>query len=266
VSFRTPSLGGLIEQARTAALRALVLDDGLAEGHASLAFIKFRFDWDWKAAEAAFKRALTLNPGHAPSRQWNAMFLASQARFDAALAEMQRALELDPLSLNIQTGIGRILHFAGRLDDAVVQYQHVLQTNPELAQTRIDLAMTYVAQSEFAAAREELDRAEALFGRASTIVLIKGIASVREGRRDDGQAAFRTLKERYDSGAAGPDDLALMAAVLGDWPVARHWLREACAKRSPFLGYVNVEPAMAPLLEDPGCRELLDRHGFGIHR
>ena len=75
-----------------------------------------------------------------------------------------------------------------------------------------------------------------------------------------------TLKERYDSGAAGPYDLALMAALLGDWPVARHWLREACAQRPPFLGYVNVEPAMAPLLEDPGCRELLERHGFGIHR
>ena len=71
----------------------------------------------------SFTRALALNPGHAPSRQWHAMFLASRARFDEALAEMNKALELDPLSLDIQTGIGRILHFAGRLDEAIAQYR-----------------------------------------------------------------------------------------------------------------------------------------------
>ena len=119
VSLRAASSRSLIEYGRAAALTALQLDDSLAEGHASLAFIKFRFEWDWTGAEAEFTRALDLNPGHAPSRQWYAMFLASRSRFDEALGQMKRALELDPLSLIIQSGIGRILHFAGRLDDAV---------------------------------------------------------------------------------------------------------------------------------------------------
>jgi serine/threonine-protein kinase len=264
VSNRTPSLTGLIEQGRTAAQTALALDEGLAEAHASLAFIKFRFDWDWQGAEAAFTRALDLNPGHAPSRQWHAMFLASRGRFETALAEMRRALQLDLLSLIIQTGIGRILHFAGRYDEALLQYEHVLETNPGFAQTRIDLALTRMARAEYAAAREELDLAEGLFGSVSTIVLLKGICAVHDGHVDEGREAFRALEERYARGAAGPDDLALMAAVLGEWPLARHWLNDACAQRAPFLGYVDVEPAMASLHEDPACRALLQRYGFGI--
>jgi serine/threonine-protein kinase len=263
VSVRTqPLLGKAVEQARAAAVKALELDEGLAEGHASLAFIKFRFEWDWQGAESEFARALDLNPGHAPSRQWNAMFLASRGRFDAALMEMRRALDLDPLSLIIQTGIGRILHFAGRYDEAVIQYEHVLGTDPRFAQTRVDLALTRMARGEFAAARGELDNAEALFGPVSTIVLLRAVCAVRDGRLDEGRAGLRELQERYVNGTAGPDDVAFLAAVLGEWALALEWLTEACARRAPFLGYVDVEPAMAPLLEDPSCRALLQRHGF----
>jgi serine/threonine protein kinase/tetratricopeptide (TPR) repeat protein len=262
VSLRASSGSSLIEQARTAAFRALQLDEGLAEAHASLAFIKFRFEWDWIGAEAEFNWALALNPGHAPSRQWLAMFLASRSRFDEALAEMKRALELDPLSLIIQSGIGRILHFAGRLDEAIGQYERVLQTNPRFAQARIDLALTRMARGELAAARTELGLARDILGGVSTIVLLEACCAAREGRHDDAQAAFRALRESYDSNAAGADDLATLAAVLGEFDAALKWLTEACAQRAPFLGYVDVEPAMAPLLRDPACRALLRRHGF----
>ncbi len=262
VSLRGASGTGLIEQARAAAQRALQLDDALAEGHASLAFITFRFDWDWAAAEAEFTRALELNPGHAPSRQWYAMFLASRSRFDEALREMTRALELDPLSLIIQSGIGRILHFAGRFDEAVAQYRHVLEINPEFAQAHIDLALSRMARGELEAARAELTQAGALVGPLSTIVLLEACCAVREGELETGRAAFRDLEDRYRSGTAGADDLAMLAAVLGDAPAALAWLTQACAQRAPFLGYVEVEPAMQPLLQDPACRALLQQHGF----
>jgi serine/threonine-protein kinase len=262
VSLRTHAVGALIEQARAAASRALELDDRLPDGHASMAFVKFRFDWEWDAAEQEFATALDLSPGHAPSRQWHAMFLASRARFEPALAEMSRALELDPLSLVIQSGIGRILHFAGRLDEAVRQYGHVLQTNPDFGQARVDLALTEMARGDLAAARDQLARAEQSLGAVSTIVLLRGCCAVREGNVDEGRAAFASLLDRYHAGSAGADDLALMAAVLGDGTPALAWLMEACARRSPFLGYVDVEPAMAALILDPDCREVLRRHGF----
>ncbi len=262
VSFRGASGVGLIEQGRAAAMKALELDPGLADGHASLAFISFRFDWDWSAAEAEFARALDLNPGHAPSRQWYAMYLAARRRFGAALIEMGRALELDPLSLIIRSGIGRILHFAGRLDEAIHQYEHVLQTNPNFGQGRIDLALTRMAKGELDAARAELDRAEAVLGDLSTILLLRACCDARQGREPEARHAFVALRARYDRGAAGADDLAMLAAVLGDWQDALVWLTEACAQRSPFLGYVDVEPAMQPLLADPRCRAVLQSHGF----
>jgi serine/threonine-protein kinase len=262
VSLRAASVGTLVEYARGAALNALRLDDGLAEGHASMAFIKFRFDWDWVGAEAEFTRALDLNAGHAPSRQWYAMFLASRGRFDDALAQMRRAMELDPLSLIIQSGIGRILHFAGQFDEAILQYEHVLQTNADFGQAHIDLALTRMARGELDAAEAELDRARALLGDVSTIVLLGGCCAVRQGREEDGRARFRELTDRYERGQAGADDLAMLAAVLGDWPAAIKWLTDACAQRAPFLGYVDVEPAMKPLLSDAACRTLLRRYGF----
>jgi tetratricopeptide (TPR) repeat protein len=166
------------------------------------------------------------------------------------------------LSLNIQSGIGRILHFAGRLEDAIVQYDHVLETNPVFAQARIDLALTRMARGELNAARIELTRARELLGQVSTVLLLEGCCAVRDGRVEDGRAAFLDLQQRYENGAAGADDLATLAAVLGDWPAARTWLGEACAQRAPFLGYVDVEPAMQPLVQDPACREILRRHGF----
>jgi tetratricopeptide (TPR) repeat protein len=190
------------------------------------------------------------------------MFLASRARFDEALAEMNKALELDPLSLNIQTGIGRVLHFAGRLDDAVAQYEHVMQTNPGFAQAHIDLALTRMARHEITAARAELTRARELLGQSSTILLLDACCAVREGRNDDARAAFEDLRQRYDRGAAGADDLAMLAAALGDWPSARAWLAEACAQRAPFLGYVDVEPAMSALRGDVQCRDILRAQGF----
>jgi serine/threonine-protein kinase len=262
VSFRGSSGVSLIEQGRAAAMQALALDPTLADGHASLAFISFRFDWDWSAAEAEFARALDLNPGHAPSRQWYAMYLASRRRFDAALTEMARALELDPLSLIIRSGIGRILHFAGRLDEAIHQYEHVLQTNPGFGQAHIDLALTRMARGELELARAELARAEATLGQVSTILLLEACCDVRDGRDHQARAAFAELRARYDRGAAGADDLAMLSAVLGDWQSALVWLTEACTQRSPFLGYVDVEPAMAPLLADPRCRAVLQSHGF----
>jgi eukaryotic-like serine/threonine-protein kinase len=263
VSMRGPSSSEVIERGRTAASRALALDPGLADAHASLAFIKFRFEWDWAGAEEEFTRALELNPGHAPARQWYAMFLASRRRFASALVEMTGAMEHDPLSLVIQSGIGRILHFAGRVDEAISQYVNVLETNPEFAQARIDLALCWMARGDIWAARASLASAEAGLGQVSTILLLRAVCDVREGRIDDARKAFDELHARYHRGVAGADDLAMLAAVLGDSDVALSWLTEACAQRSPFLGYVDVEPAMAPLLADERCRALLERYGFG---
>ena len=234
VSLRPSSSGPTIRQAREAALKALALDDGLAEGHASLAFIAFRFDWDWPRAEAEFARALALNPGHAPSRQWHAMFLAARSRLDAALAEMRAALELDPLSLVVQTGVGRILHFARRFEDAVTQYEHVLQTNPSFGQAHLDLALTRLATGELAAARECLERAERLMGRVSTIMVVRGVCATREGRADEARSILAELQSWSDGviPASAIWHASRRSLATGTWPSHGCGKPVRCARRS----------------------------------
>ena len=121
-----------------------------------------------------------------------------------------------------------------------------------------------MARGEIGEARAELERAESSLGHVSTIVLLQACCAVRDGRVPDALRAFDGLRSAYDRGEAGADDVAMLAAVLGDWTSARKWLAEACTQRAPFLGYVEVEPAMAPLLDDPECRALLRRHGFSV--
>ncbi|MFN2439013.1 MAG: adenylate/guanylate cyclase domain-containing protein, partial [Chitinophagaceae bacterium] len=105
-------------KAKEAVMKALQIDETLAEAHAALGYIKLRIDWDWKGAEKEFKRAIELKPGYATAHEWYALFLAIHARLDEALREIQKAYELDPLSLNVNTGVARIYHFRNEYDKA----------------------------------------------------------------------------------------------------------------------------------------------------
>ena len=217
-----------------------------------------------RAPKRSSARAIELNPGHAPSRQWHAMFLASRSRFDAALAEMRVALELDPLSLVIQTGIGRILHFAGRFDEAIAQYEHVLQTNPAFGQAHIDLALTRLATSEFATgARRPRSRRSADWAGVSTILLLRGICAVREGlvgrRPPRPRRAARALRARRGrrrrSRAARRD-----ARRLGCGPAVAEARPARGARRSSATS--TSSRRWRRCSTTPQSRALLQQHGF----
>ncbi len=109
------------QRAKTAALKALQLDDTLAEAHASLAFIRMSFDWDWVGAEQSFERAIQLNPNYATARQWYGVYLIARGRFDAGIAETEHAIRLDPLALIINSQLARAWYFARRYDQAIEQ-------------------------------------------------------------------------------------------------------------------------------------------------
>src|SRR6202011_6163744 len=114
-------------KAKTAAMKAVQLDDTVAEAHASLGFIMVHYDFDWPGAEREFKRALELDPNYATARQWYAAsYLALLGRDTEAIAEARRAQELDPLSLSINTALGRCYYYAHQYDQAIEQYQKTL--------------------------------------------------------------------------------------------------------------------------------------------
>jgi eukaryotic-like serine/threonine-protein kinase len=247
-----------IRRARAAAARALELEETLVEGHALVAFLKFRFDWDWNGADLEFKRALELNPGHAPSHHSYAMFLGSRGRFDEALQEMRRAQQLDPLSLVVASGIGRILHFAGRFDEAVAQYRHVIQMDPTFSRVWFDLALTLMAMGAYDEAFQELKKA----GSQPFALTLTTVGQALAGHRDRASAAVGRLEEYARAGTIGHDDLAMVYAAIGESKRASELLERACDERAAALAYAAVEPVMEFLRTDSECRRVLERAGL----
>jgi len=251
-----------IQQARAAATRALELDEAIAEAHASLAFIRFRFDWDWTGAEIEFRRALDLNPNHAQARHWFGMYLASRGRLDQALEEMLRAREVDPLSPVVLSGISRIHHFAGRYQEAIASFRQVLKADPQFAGAHFGLALTFLAVGDAGQAAAQADRVAELLPNSSLAILLRAGAALAAGRRIDVERALATLTSRYDANSTSADDLAVVSSWLGDEDVTVRWLQRACEERGPSLAYADVEPMLAPLVQNPRCRELLRQYNL----
>jgi serine/threonine-protein kinase len=246
-----------LRRARAAAARALELDDALVEGHALVAYLKYRFDWDWDGAELEFKRALELNPGHAPSHHSYGMFLGARGRFDEALQEMRRAQQLDPLSLVVASGIGRILHFARRFDDAIGQYRHVIQMDPAFTRVWFDLALTLIATGAYDEAFQELEKV----GDQPFALLLTSIGQGLQGHHDSARAALARLEDYHRAGKLGSDELALVYAAIGESRRASELLARACDECAPSLAYAAVEPVMEFLRRDAECRPVLERAG-----
>jgi serine/threonine-protein kinase len=148
-------------KANEAATRAVRLDATLTEPHTSLAYVRFYYDWDWTAAEAEFRRALTLNPNYATAHHWYAVYLTAMKRFEEARAAITRAQALDPTSLIINTDLGFVLYYSRQYDAAIKQLQMVIEMNPQFALARLWLGRAYQQTRRYDEAIAEFRRIEA---------------------------------------------------------------------------------------------------------
>ena len=155
-------------KARAAALKALQLDDSLAEAHASLAAIAENYDQDWHTAEREYRRAIELNPNYATAHHWYAECLGFEGRFDDALAESERARQLDPLSLIIAADNGAILYFARQYDRAIERFRSVLEMDPGFARAHLVVA-AYVQKGQFKDALSDIEAWRRAAGDAPSI-------------------------------------------------------------------------------------------------
>ena len=136
-------------KAKESAIKALALDNTLAEGHASLAHILMNYDWNWPGAEKEFKRTIELKPDYATGHQWYAIhYLTATGRFEEAVQEMKRALELEPASLVMNTFMGATLYYAGRYDEAIDQCRRTIEMDPNFTVAHWHLGLAY-EQSRF---------------------------------------------------------------------------------------------------------------------
>jgi len=251
----------LIAKARSAALRALELDDRLAEAHTSLALINENYDWDWRSAEKEFRRAIQLDPNYATAHQWYAELLSFQGRFGEALAESEHARQLDPLSLAIATDHAVMLYFARQYDRAIEEFRAVLERDPTFERAHT-VVWAYAQKGMFAEASAEIDnwrRLDDVPWNWAAQVYVYG----RLGRHAE---AARALEKLEQSARQRPSDpmpmLALAYVGVNENEKALAWLEKAVRERSSHIMTLKVEPIYDPLREDPRFRELLRRAGL----
>ncbi|MCA1557471.1 MAG: hypothetical protein LC731_02900, partial [Acidobacteria bacterium] len=229
-------------RAHDAALRALAIDDRLAEGHAALAYTHFRGDWDWAATEKEFKESIRLNSNYAPAHQWYASYLAAMGRFDEALAETTRTQEIDKSSLIIHSHFGLIYFFNGRYDDAVESCRKTVKLDPTFFVARRYIGMAYAQKRMYKEALEEYRIAvEASKGSplmraemASVLALSGEEARARSELKD----VLELSKQKYISAYT----IATIYVALKDKEKAFEWLERAFKERADWMVFLKVDP------------------------
>jgi eukaryotic-like serine/threonine-protein kinase len=252
-------------KAKAAAMKALELDDTLAEAHAALAYGKL-FDWDWVGAEREFKRAIELNPNSALSHQRYAESLKMRMRFNEAMTEAKRALELDPLSPEITAGVGGVYVFTRRYDEAIAQYQKALDLNPDLPAIRAELSWAYAMKHMYPQALAEYDKiAEQDKSVAAENQFVAGVLGwlyAVSGRRAD---ALRIAKEFRDLSSHSYVDFyqfAWVYAGLGDKDEAFRLLERGYKEHTAAMVYLGSDVAWYGMRSDPRYADLLRRIGL----
>jgi TolB-like protein/DNA-binding winged helix-turn-helix (wHTH) protein/Flp pilus assembly protein TadD len=256
------SRGEAMPKAKAAALKALQLNDSLADAHASLAFVEMQYEWDWPSSKREFKRALELNPNYATAHQWYAVWLMSQGKQDAALEEERRAQEADPLSTIIKTDTAQLLVYAGRYDEAVQQAHRALEIDPGFLLGHDYLAEAYIAKKNYPAAIAEFQKV--LDINKADVWATPGIACTYAlaGRKRKSEAILRNMLH----GPNNREDLALQLAVvytaMGENAQAFAWLEKAYQRHDGGLILLNLVPEFQSLHLDPRFADLAQRVGL----
>jgi serine/threonine-protein kinase len=238
-------------RARSAAIRALEIDDELAEAHVSLGHVELFFNWDLKSAEHEFSRAIDLNPNYATAHQWYGDCLMLLNRKEEALLEKRTALELDPLSLVITLDLGTAQYYWRDYHAAVEQCRRTLEMDPTFLMARLLLGRSYVqmkrldqAIAEFTALR---DAVPSLTLPASLLGHALGVA----GRKAEAEQVLEHLTELSRNKYVPAHEFAAVHLGLGRTREALCWLRKAYEERSGLMVYLTVEPALDPLRREP---------------
>lgn len=246
-------------RAKEAVLKALEIDPSLAEAHASLAYIKVYYEWDWQGAEVEFRRALELLPSHADLHHRYSRYLSTLGRHDEALAELRRAHELDPLSHLLHANLAMIYYFARRYDDAIEQLQRTLELDPKFPTAHWGLGLSYQQKGMMNESLRALEKARELSPRSVNTLASLGNAYAVAGDRSKARAILEELQRQAKQKYVSAFQMALIHVGLGENEEALRWLEQAYEERATLLTYVGRDPRFDPLRDDPRFRHLIRR-------
>src|SRR5438093_5228298 len=250
-------------KAKESAIKALALDNTLAEGHASLAHILMNYDWNWPGAEKEFKRTIELKPDYATGHQWYAIhYLTATGRFEEAVQEMKRALELEPASLVMNTFMGATLYYAGRYDEAIDQCRRTIEMDPNFAVAHWHLGLAYEQKQVLDAATEEFKKAISLSAGSPLMKAALGHAYAKSQKKYEANEVLNELNELAKRQYVSAYEIATIYVALGNNEQAFQLLEQAYGEHSFHLVYLNVSPQFKPVSSDPRFQDLVQRIGL----
>lgn len=242
--------------ARTAATRAIALDPGLAAAHAVLAQERFVYEWDWRGAEAEYRRAVAIEPSNARAHLSYALLLSNTGRHAEALRHADEALRLDPVEVMVNTQRGDYLRAAGKVDEAIAAQKHALEIAPDFWVADIHLGKAYEDKGMVSEAVEAYRAAYEHSGRTSEPLARAGHLLGKSGRKTEARKILSELLARSKKSYVPACNIAMVYTGLGEKAEAVRWLRRACADRDGNMAYMKVEPLWAALRNEPGFADI----------
>ena len=247
-------------KARTAAHKAMEMDDRLAEAQATAGWICVNFDWEWGCAESNYKQALELNPGYATVHQWYAEYLSYMGRHEEAIKHAEKAVELDPLSIIINCDLGQVLYYAREYDRAIEQLEKTLEMEPDFSISHYFLAFAYLQKRNHTEALKAAEKALELAGGEDPLNIAQlGLVHSFAGHADEACASLNKLNEMSGKRYVSPFCVALVHMGLGQIDEAFEWLNKAHEARDHWLETLKVHPVLDTLRMGPRYEELLGK-------
>ena len=250
-------------KAKESAIKALSLDNTVAEAHASLAHVLMNYDWDWPTAEKEFKRSIELKPDYATAHEWYAIhYLTATNRLEESVQEMKRALELEPASLVMNTFMGATFYYAGRYDEAIDQCRRTVEMDPNFAVAHWHLGLAYEQKRLFENAIEEFRKAISLSQGSPLMKAALGHAYAKAQKTDEANKILDELSELSKHEYVSPLEIAEIYVALGSNEKAFESLEKAYADRSFHLVTLNVSPHFKALKSNGRFQALVQRIGL----
>jgi len=262
VRFAAYSQNDACPKAEAAALKAVELDDSLAEAHHALAGIRLFCDWDWRGAESGFERAIQLNPNYAESRRVYADLLAFRGRAGEAVTEMERAVENDPMSVDLNMALGWIFYWTRHYEQAIGQYQKAEAMDSDRPNTHEGLANVYLQKRQLDLAIREYRKAVELSGDAPDVLCRLGYADAVAGKQDEALEIIKRLEEMSKHRPVSPVERAIIYIGLSDREQALAWLDKAYEQHDFRMLGLKSDAVYDSLRSEPRFQDLLRRMDF----
>jgi tetratricopeptide (TPR) repeat protein len=252
-----------LAQAKSCALKALQMDDTLAEAHTSLAYARWLGDLDWVGAEKEFKRALELKSSYVMAHAWYAEYLAALGRHDEALAAIKSAQQLDPLSVPLNRAVGWVVYFSRRYDQAIEELRKALGMDPNFLGARLVLWWALIAQGAYEDAIADIRKEVERPGLRTMKKLMLGYACATAGKLEEAGGILWELESKIEAESRLALLSALLFTAMDDKDRAFEQLERAFQIREPGLVFLRVAPWADPLRSDRRYTSLVERLGLG---